>query len=115
MAIDELEPRDERPRSLGAVRAGHSPAPRRLGPLHPPGILEFWGAIAQPVTAMRVLMLGWDFSPRLSGGVGSACRGLALALTRAPEPLRTEVLFVLPRLRGDEASGNVQLLGTDPL
>jgi len=55
---------------------------------------------------MRVLMLGWDFSPRLSGGVGSACQGLATALTRAG----TSVLFVLPRLRGDEEAGEVQLL-----
>src|SRR5262245_38183951 len=59
---------------------------------------------------MRVLMLGWDFSPRLSGGVGSACQGLANALARAPEALRTEVLFVLPRLRGDEEAENVRLL-----
>ncbi|HEX6884061.1 MAG TPA: glycosyltransferase family 4 protein [Planctomycetota bacterium] len=64
---------------------------------------------------MRVLMLGWDFSPRLSGGVGTACRGLAQALTRAEGALRTEVLFVLPRLRGDEAPGRVRVLGTDPL
>jgi glycosyltransferase involved in cell wall biosynthesis len=57
---------------------------------------------------MRVLMLGWDFSPRLSGGVGSACQGLASALARASEP--TEVLFVLPRLRGDEEPEKVRLL-----
>ena len=53
-------------------------------------------------------MLGWDFSPRLSGGVGSACQGLANALSRASEP--TEVLFVLPRLRGDEEPEKVRLL-----
>ena len=56
---------------------------------------------------MRVLMLGWDFSPRLSGGVGNACQGLAQALSRANEP--TEVLFVLPRLRGDEEPEKVRL------
>src|SRR5262245_59210074 len=61
---------------------------------------------------MRVLMLGWDFSPRLSGGIGSACQGLANALARANEP--TEVLFVLPRLRGDEEPEKVRLLsGTE--
>jgi glycosyltransferase involved in cell wall biosynthesis len=64
---------------------------------------------------MRVLMLGWDFSPRLSGGVGTACRGLAQALTRAQGELATEVLFVLPRVRGDEEPGRVRVLGTDPL
>jgi len=54
-------------------------------------------------------MLGWDFSPRLSGGVGSACGGLATALARAG----TEVLFVLPRLRGDEEPGGVQLVAAE--
>src|SRR5262245_17957791 len=57
---------------------------------------------------MRVLMLGWDFSPRLSGGVGSACQGLTNALTRAKEPQATEVLLVLPRVRGDEEPENVR-------
>src|SRR5262245_25725388 len=60
---------------------------------------------------MRVLMLGWDFSPRLSGGIGSACQGLAGALARAREA--TEVLFVLPRLRGDEEPEKVRLLAAD--
>jgi glycosyltransferase involved in cell wall biosynthesis len=60
---------------------------------------------------MRVLMLGWDFSPRLSGGVGTACRGLAQALARAE--LGAEVLFVLPQLRGDEEPEKVRLLASD--
>ena len=58
---------------------------------------------------MRVLVLGWDFSPRLSGGVGSACRGLSEALARAG----TEVLFVLPRLRGDEEPARVRLVSSE--
>ena len=58
---------------------------------------------------MRVLMLGWDFSPRLSGGVGSACRGLAEALVRAG----TEVLFVMPRLHGDEDPERVRLVSSE--
>lgn len=62
---------------------------------------------------MRVLMLGWDFSPRLSGGVGSACQGLANALARASGTLRTEVVFVLPRLRGDEEPESVELRAGD--
>ncbi len=62
---------------------------------------------------MRVLMLGWDFSPRLSGGVGSACQGLASALARTSTPLATEVVFVLPRLRGDEEPDSVRLLAGD--
>jgi glycosyltransferase involved in cell wall biosynthesis len=58
-------------------------------------------------------MLGWDFSPRLSGGVGSACRGLATALARAEGSPATEVLFVLPRLCGDEEPERVQLRASD--
>lgn len=58
---------------------------------------------------MRVLMLGWDFAPRRSGGVGSACQGLATALARKRE-LGVEVLFVLPSLTGDEEPGSVRLL-----
>lgn len=41
---------------------------------------------------MRVLMLGWEFPPFISGGLGTACHGL----TRAMNRLGVEVLFVLP-------------------
>jgi len=58
---------------------------------------------------MRVLMLGWDFSPRRSGGVGSACQGLATALAR-DQQRAVEVLFALPQEHGDEEPGNVRLL-----
>ncbi len=42
---------------------------------------------------MKVLMLGWDFPPRASGGLGTACRGITHGLTQAG----TEVLLVLPK------------------
>jgi len=42
---------------------------------------------------MRVLMLGWEFPPFISGGLGTACYGL----TKAMSKLGTDVLFVLPR------------------
>ncbi|MCC6580736.1 MAG: glycosyltransferase [Phycisphaeraceae bacterium] len=42
---------------------------------------------------MRVLMLGWEFPPYISGGLGTACYGLTKALSN----LNVEVLFVLPR------------------
>jgi len=41
---------------------------------------------------MRVLMFGWEFPPRISGGMGIACAGLAEGLARAGD----EVRFVLP-------------------
>jgi glycosyltransferase involved in cell wall biosynthesis len=42
---------------------------------------------------MRVLMLGWEYPPFISGGLGTACRGL----TEAMKQLQTRILFVLPR------------------
>jgi len=42
---------------------------------------------------LRVLMLGWEFPPFISGGLGRACFGL----TRALDAAGSEVIFVLPR------------------
>ena len=42
---------------------------------------------------MRVFMLGWEFPPFISGGLGTACYGLTRGLDRCG----VEVLFVLPR------------------
>jgi glycogen synthase len=42
---------------------------------------------------MRVLMLGWEFPPYISGGLGTACFGL----TKALDSLGVEICFVLPR------------------
>ncbi len=54
---------------------------------------------------MRVLMLGWEFPPFISGGLGTACYGL----TRALSQLGTEVVFVLPRPVSSEYSTHVKL------
>lgn len=48
---------------------------------------------------MRILMLGWEFPPFISGGLGTACRGLTDAMRR----LEARILFVLPR-SGDTAA-----------
>ena len=42
---------------------------------------------------MRVFMLGWEFPPFISGGLGTACYGL----TKAMSSIGTDVIFVLPR------------------
>src|SRR5438477_5951760 len=42
---------------------------------------------------MRVFMLGWEFPPFISGGLGTACYGL----TKAMSSIGTDILFVLPR------------------
>lgn len=46
---------------------------------------------------MRVLMFGWEFPPFKSGGLGTACQGMATALAKKG----TEILFVLPRAESE--------------
>jgi glycogen(starch) synthase len=55
---------------------------------------------------MRVLMLGWEFPPFISGGLGTACHGL----TKAMSELGIEVLFVLPKPVASEFSSHVRLM-----
>jgi glycogen synthase len=47
---------------------------------------------------MRVLMFGWEFPPHISGGLGTACYGITSSLLKNA----VDVLFVVPRLFGDE-------------
>ena len=58
---------------------------------------------------MRVFMLGWEFPPFISGGLGTACYGL----TRAMDRLGIEVTFVLPKMVEGEYAANVKLLSPD--
>lgn len=56
---------------------------------------------------MRVLMLGWEFPPHISGGLGTACFGLTQALAKK----NTEVIFVLPCTSdGKEKQSHLRLL-----
>ncbi|MEE9212793.1 MAG: glycosyltransferase, partial [Phycisphaeraceae bacterium] len=55
---------------------------------------------------MRVFMLGWEFPPFISGGLGTACYGLTKALSR----MNTRINFVLPKSVGTEYSSHVRLL-----
>lgn len=55
---------------------------------------------------MRVFMLGWEFPPFISGGLGTACFGL----TRALDRLGVEVLFVLPRAVANPEGSHVEIL-----
>jgi glycosyltransferase involved in cell wall biosynthesis len=57
---------------------------------------------------MKVLMLGWEYPPHISGGLGTACEGLTLGLNRQ----KTEILFVIPRRFGDEQANHMTLVGT---
>jgi glycogen(starch) synthase len=51
-------------------------------------------------------MLGWEFPPFISGGLGTACYGL----TRAMDQLGMEVTFVLPKLVESKYATHVKLL-----
>ncbi len=55
---------------------------------------------------MRVLMLGWEFPPFISGGLGTACYGL----TKAMSAIGTDVMFVLPRPVTSPFSTHVKLV-----
>jgi len=55
---------------------------------------------------MKVLMLGWEFPPFISGGLGTACYGL----TKAMSHLGTEVVFVLPKPVQSQFATHVRLV-----
>jgi len=58
---------------------------------------------------MRVFMLGWEFPPFISGGLGTACYGL----TKAMGQLGIKVTFVLPRMADSKYATHVKLLSPD--
>jgi glycosyltransferase involved in cell wall biosynthesis len=66
-----------------------------------------------PVTGhadrLRILMLGWEFPPFISGGLGTACHGL----TRALDAAGHHVLFVLPKPTPGDVTSHVELLSPD--
>ena len=55
---------------------------------------------------MKVFMLGWEFPPFISGGLGTACYGL----TKAMDQLDIKVTFVLPKMVAGEYGTHVKLL-----
>jgi glycosyltransferase involved in cell wall biosynthesis len=60
---------------------------------------------------MRIVMLGWEFPPFISGGLGTACHGLTRALDRRGH----HVLFILPRPVDRSQASHVTLLSPDGL
>ncbi len=54
-------------------------------------------------------MLGWEFPPHISGGLGTACFGLVRGLAHHG----VEVLFVVPRAYGDEPTAWARVLGAN--
>src|SRR3954470_10189030 len=59
---------------------------------------------------MRVLMLGWEFPPFISGGLGTACYGL----TKAMSGIGTDIMFVLPRPVTTPFSTHLRLVSPRP-
>jgi glycosyltransferase involved in cell wall biosynthesis len=57
----------------------------------------------------RVLMLGWEFPPHISGGLGTACQGLTRGLAHAG----VDVLFMVPRAFGDEDGPWMSIVGAN--
>jgi len=58
---------------------------------------------------MKVFMLGWEFPPFISGGLGTACYGLTKAMSR----LGTEIVFVLPRTSQTSQSNHTKILSAE--
>ncbi|MCE9635835.1 MAG: glycosyltransferase family 4 protein [Planctomycetes bacterium] len=62
--------------------------------------------VRAPGVPRRVLMLGWEYPPHITGGLGTACQGLASALARRG----VDVTFLLPWLHADEPDDGVRLV-----
>ncbi len=54
---------------------------------------------------MKVLMLGWEYPPEISGGLGVACHGLALGLSEQ----NVSIDFVLPKVTAKKTWKRVSL------
>ncbi|MFT7676124.1 MAG: glycogen(starch) synthase [Planctomycetota bacterium] len=58
---------------------------------------------------MKVLMLGWEFPPHISGGLGTACHGICAGLSKAG----VDVTFVVPRAFGGERAPGTRVVGAN--
>ncbi|MBX7139156.1 MAG: glycosyltransferase family 4 protein [Oligoflexia bacterium] len=59
---------------------------------------------------MKVVMLGWEYPPQISGGLGTACEGLTRSLARHEVDIR----FVVPYLYGSENAPHMTLVDPTP-
>ena len=60
---------------------------------------------------MRVLMLGWEFPPHISGGLGTACYGM----TKGLDEIGVQVCFVLPTAVPVAGPSHVQIRSASDL
>lgn len=61
---------------------------------------------------MKVLMFGWEFPPHISGGLGTACYGLAKGLSSMKD---THITFVVPKVYGGEDGQFIDLIGASDI
>jgi glycosyltransferase involved in cell wall biosynthesis len=54
-------------------------------------------------------MLGWEYPPHITGGLGTACEGLTKALSR----LGVKVDFIVPTLLGGEEAEHMSIFASD--
>ncbi len=60
---------------------------------------------------MNILMLGWEFPPFKSGGLGTACEGLTKGLVNN----NVNVTFVLPKAKSIDANSHVKLIAANKI
>ncbi|MBW8040451.1 MAG: glycosyltransferase family 4 protein [Planctomycetes bacterium] len=60
---------------------------------------------------MKVFMLGWEFPPFISGGLGTACYGL----TKAMNQLGLKITFCLPKMVESQYAAHINLLSPNSL
>jgi len=61
---------------------------------------------------MNVLMLGWEFPPNISGGLGTACEGIVKGLSAYSD---VHVIFVVPKSTGLENTSNFKLIDAEKI
>ena len=59
----------------------------------------------------RILMLGWEYPPEISGGLGTACRGIVKALAARG----TEIVFVAPHIDSSIFDSRVEYVDLEEL
>lgn len=59
---------------------------------------------------MKVVMLGWELPPNITGGLGMACQGLIKGMKEVAD---ISLTFVMPRLYGDEVADNARLIAAN--
>ncbi len=62
-------------------------------------------------TNFRVLMLGWEYPPEVTGGLGAACQGIVRTLAARD----TDVIFVAPRLPEEAEEESVDFVSLEEI